>query len=481
MLTIKIGSSSSTLSKLQAITVGESLKNKFQDIKIQYFLEHDPLEIGSKFLDLFVYNTSEFEIGEVFNSSIFSVLPRTEQREIILFKKNISHSNENQIKIICQKTIHTENTLNFLKNYLPISIQKKQFILHPSEEETLLLLKKFLTPEIDGIVLPKVHLDRLFSTKLYPDQTEEFKSSRDLARRVWSESLFMIPPLSLCPNFPAEGITFVKLISESETIRNCIYSLIDKEADYQAKLEYKFADEMNKREDKPRKSILSRPYGMVEILRNENDSTCSLADSCLDTFHVSEIWPPNAKMAPRQRERLEYKIPTDSDLYVSRGYAYPLDLVSDPGKQVIWTAGLSTWTDLAHRNLWVHGTNDGLGESEPMRLSLLLGRKLNFIKLSHFDSDTSFNPFPLISTYRLSSPEIPSDFDPQKIKAAYWRSGSEFERVTKRFPVLKEVIHFASPGSTYTKIQKELGHKPNFRLHITLSFEDWRKQNILFD
>ena len=49
---------------------------------------------------------------------------------------------------------------------------------------------------------------------------------------------------------------------------------------------------------------------------------------------------------------------------------------------LVWASGLKTWQKLARRGVWVNGTQDGLGEDEPLGLEQL-APKARFAKLSH--------------------------------------------------------------------------------------------------
>jgi hydroxymethylbilane synthase len=469
---IKLGAANSTLSKLQAISVGESLKEKIPEIQIEYlFSTENPVDAS-------VHKFQEKHNSIAKPNKIFSVLPRGDQRYLLLFKKEILSKTLDHISILTSKRKGQNHIAKFLSEYLPLNLRNKEIVFEDLSGDLVDQLKTFLNSNANGIILTKACIDRMLSPVLVKEWKEEFTHTKDFIRDAINQCLFLIPPLSLCPNDPGEGTLVVALHTDNDRILNSFRLLHDHETETTANAEKLIETSLSDRDDDLCISHLIRNYGTIEYIKGKNQNISQIKEGYKAKFSISEIWPPNGKMAARQRERLDYKIPFNSDLFVSRGYAYPLDLNVNPENQIVWTAGLSTWKDLSNRNIWVHGTSDGLGESEPTRLSNLMGRKLNFVKLSHMDSDTTFSTYPLISTYRVSSPEIPTDFDPKKIKAAFWRSSTEFETITNRFPELKNVIHFTSPGSTYSKIKKELGHKPNFQIYTALSFEDWRRENL---
>ncbi len=480
MLKIRLGSKNSTLAKLHTLMVGEALKIKFPDLELEYIFKESHSDLNLLNADTIIGNLSEFDYLSHTPTKVFPVLSRSDQREIIFFKKTAYLKENDQLNILCFDEIHTENTSSFLKEFLPLLMRNREINFVTRNEDLSKIFSEYQSSNFDALAIPKNYIDKLLTALINRTNQDELDTCRELVRQILLDSLFLIPPLSYCPSAPLAGIIGVRILTNSDSINHCLRAIFDTESDFVARQELTLASQKNDVNEKIHASVLVRPYGNIEYGRGKNYCLCRLSDSCSDKFSIHEIWPPNAKMAPRQRERLEYKIPSSSDLYISRGYAFPLDLAPDPSQQIVWAAGLTTWKDLSNRNIWVHGTSDGLGESEPMKLTSIMARKLNFVKLSHMDSETSHNTFPLISTYRLSYPEIPVDFDPSKIKAAFWPSSTEFDILTKRFPELKKVIHFVSPGSTYTKIKSELESDPQLKLHISLSFEVWRTQNILF-
>ncbi len=506
-MNIRIGARASTLSKLQAISVGQALLAKNRKIKIDYFFKETqgdknldtPLvelsgqgvftkelesELENKHIDVIVHSWKDLDLEPRPNSTVFSVLPRADQRDLILFKREIRSTAINSLKILTSSPRREFNLHLFLKEFLPSSLRKNEIQFQAVRGNIQTRLRKFMESDAHGIVIAKAAIDRLLSPILVKDHKDEFLSVSRTIREIVDQCLYMIVPLSLSPNAPAQGTICVQIRNAEPELESMLKAIQDPETEFTSVAERKILKEFGGGcHQKIGVACLKRPYGPIEFIRGESETGKSLKsmriiNDASEKFHISEIWPPDGKMAGRQRERLEYKIPKDSDFFVSRGYAYPLDLIIDSVTQVIWTAGLSTWKDISNRDVWVNGSSDGLGESERIDISTLLGRNLKFVKLSHLDSDTSFSSLPLISTYRVSAPEIPLHFDSTKIKAAFWRSGSEFEIITTKYPLLKDVIHFVGPGSTYLKIKKELGDRPNLKIFVCLSFEDWRNEHV---
>ncbi len=502
--TIRIGARSSTLSKLQAISVGQKLIEKNQNLKIEYFFRETlgdknleaPLQslsgqgvftreleddLHTNKIDLIVHSWKDLDLEERPGSSIFSVLPRADQRDLILFKPEIKTCSE--IQILSSSPRRTYQLHSFLKDHLPLSLRSKDINFVSVRGNIQTRLKKFFNSESTGIVIAKAAIDRLLTPILLKEYKEEFLRTSEFVRESLNQCLFIIPPLSICPNAPAQGTLAAQIRENDEKLANYLKEIQDMETET---CSVKEREALRKYgggcHQKIGVSYLIRPYGTIEYTNGETEDNIQISErrilnTKIQKFHRSEVWPPNAKMAGRQRERLDFKIPPNSNFFVGRGYAFPSDLIIHSPKQIIWTAGLTTWKDLANRDVWVNGTVDGLGEAEPIGIDTMLGYKANFVKLSHADSDSNFSQYPLISTYRVSSPEIPSDFDPSKIKAAFWRSSTEYEIITKKYPELKSVIHFVGPGSTYTKLKRELGKQAESRIFVSLSYEDWHAEN----
>jgi hypothetical protein len=86
-------------------------------------------------------------------------------------------------------------------------------------------------------------------------------------------------------------------------------------------------------------------------------------------------------------------------LFVARSEAWPDGFSPRPG-QVIWSAGIDTWRRLAARGIWVHGSDESLGEGGTGGLCSLFPRVQHWVKFSHelgYDSPHSER----VATYRL--------------------------------------------------------------------------------
>lgn len=506
--TIKIGGRSSLLSRIQIHTVTSALKEKNKNQIFETFFSESkgdkdlttPLwqfagrgiftkdlqeDLLSHKLDIVIHSFKDMDLKERKDTTLIPILKREDVRDVLLFKKNKWINLPNEITILTSSPRREYHIKEFLKNYFPTPISNFEIKIESVRGNIQTRLRKYLDHESGGILVAKAALDRIVNFQDPNNLLPELKEVKQLIRETMNVSLFMVLPSSIFPSAPAQGTLCAEIRKEDKHLESMLAEISDLETKQTSNEEREILSRYGGGcHQKIGVTVLHRDYGKVSFIRGVTEDgqilqTKELSGSPNLTFSRDEVWPPNAKMAARQRERLTYSIPKDVDVFVSRGYAFPLDLSVNPSNQILWSAGLSTWKDLALRGFWVNGTCDGLGESEPPEIDSILGRKTKFVKLTHLDSDKHSSIYPVIPTYFVSAPEIPIPFDTSKIKAAYWRSGSEFDIVTKRYPELLNVIHFVGPGSTFRKIKHTLGEEGSKnKVFVSLSFESWVERYI---
>ncbi|MDF3821140.1 hydroxymethylbilane synthase [Leptospira sp. 96542] len=504
---IRIGGRSSLLSKIQVHQVCQKLSLLFPNYQFETIFKqtsgdkdlNTPLwqmpgagiftkELGedltNRKIDIVIHSWKDLDLRERNSTTIVPVLPREDAHDLLLFKRNQWVKTPEKIRILTSSPRREFFIKEFVKNYFPTPINSVPVSVESVRGNIQTRLKKYLLDEVSAIIIAKAAIDRILQFEDSNEILPELKDTKQFIREVFERSHFMVLPFSNFPNAPAQGALAAEIRKEDTNLETMLRSLTDKETEFVVKKEREILSEFGGGcHQKIGVSVKIRSYGNVIFLRGQSEDGKNISSKEIQNgadfkFASDEVWPPNAKMAARQRERLAYSIPEGMDVFVSRGYAFPLDLSVNPTHQILWTAGMSTWKDLANRGFWVNGTCDGLGETEMVSVETIINRKPNFIKLTHLDSDTKSSNYKTLPTYYVSAPEIPIPFDISKIKAAYWRSGSEFEIVTKRFPELLNVIHFVGPGSTYNRLKQTLGQKSHNNLYVTLSFESWIEKHI---
>ena len=140
-------------------------------------------------------------------------------------------------------------------------------------------------------------------------------------------------------------------------------------------------------------------------------------------------------------------------LCVAHGSAWPESLHFSGA---VWTAGLSTWRQLAQRGVWVNGSSEGLGENEDPRLNRL-APSLNWATLSHSQAAAGERG-PIIATYELVAK---THVTAPRGESLHWTSGVLFEEALRRWPDLKNRRHSCGPGKTWEIVQR---HIPNVEI-----------------
>ncbi|MCG9873592.1 MAG: hydroxymethylbilane synthase [Leptospiraceae bacterium] len=467
-----------------------------------------------------VHSWKDLDLEERLETVVQSVLEREDSRDVLLFKKstieNIINNQSRNFRFINIATSSPRRERNlgiFLPKFLPKSLQNIPIQFNPIRGNIQTRFRKFIEQDFDGYIVAKAALDRMLNPEIlwkdhpiridiFEEDKKEFIENKIFLQECITRCEFMILPLSQNPSAPAQGALCVEYLKSDTKMKDYLFQLENKSTKLTVIKEREFLSEYGGGcHQKIGVSILEREFGVIKFTRGLTDSGIDLEDSTILPLNIlneknkstsgtnykkkyksTEVWPPNRKMAERTRNTIQVSIPKEKDLFITRSNALPENFVNDFNSNpnnytnpLRWTAGLNTWKDLAERNIWVHGSFDSLGENEKMNIENLVNRPLNFIKLTHnTDYQTaSESNFPIIATYQVSSPIIPVEFDPTKIKAAFWRSITEYEALTSQFPELMNVDHYSGPGSTYKMLSKK--HK---NPTVYLSFNQWLEDVI---
>lgn len=519
---IRIGSRKSILARIQSYMVGNALQELISNVDVSYHFSDSlgdrdlgtPLwkmgsrgvftkdlqeELISGNLDCLVHSWKDLDLDERSETEVLSVLPREDQRDVLLFKKN-SFTNPKSPMVICTSSPRREyNFGSFFSAHIPKRLQGMRISFYPIRGNILTRIKTFLEGDFSGILIAKAAIDRILraGTETFIPESEipEIVSSSLYLRQALDHCLFCILPLSVYPNAPAQGGLAVE-ISRSNLVLQEIFSKLRDDTAFRCSLtERKILSSFGGGcHQKIGVAVREYPFGMVYFLRGTTDIDgpiyrSGIIQNIYDT-HLSkerifqdstnrmkysrdEIWPPGGAMVSRDRQRVSHVIPEDADLIVTRKYSLPDEFKQILDGRIVWTAGSETWRELSERDIWVHGSFDGLGEY-PLSsdLEYIVNRKLNFFKLTHQNTrDYSF--YPLINTYIIGDTVIPENFRVEKIRAAFWRSGSEFDFVTGRYPQLKKVDTYCGPGFTYRHLLEDRVIREHNNIQVTLSFSDW--------
>lgn len=496
---LKISARKSDLARLQAYLVGDALKQKHPQLEIEFRFKEslgdknltDPLwkipekgvftedfyaELKRGDTDLVVHSWKDLPTENKPDTLIAATLPRADQRDLLLFKKDHGHSvaSSRHLKILSSSPRREYNLTDFFKNHLPWPIDSVAFQSVRGNVPTR--IRKLLEDSnVDGLIVAKAALDRLLS-----DPHPEFSETQTSLRQYLQQLHWMVLPLSINPNAAAQGALAIEIMTHRADLKELLASIHDESTFRCAQKERDVLSSFGGGcHQKIGVSILERPYGEIFFLRGLTDQGQTLKEARLHQstqiprFTSDALWCSETKPF-RTKKMVPPLAPDINALLVARSDAWPEGL-SFSG--ILWAAGLKTWRALAQKGLWVNGTFDGLGEQESAGIDVLAEGPLKWAKFTHEEGYPSKNStYELIATYRLEWPETPEKLD--RKKCFYWHSGSQFLKHVAKNPSIAGEFHGCGPGNTYQVIRDYLTthHLHHDQLRIFLNEEDWRQQ-----
>lgn len=474
---LKIASRKSDLARLQALVVARKLKEADSSVEVEHlfsasfgdlnpdisldkmptkgaFTEDFKEGIKNREFDLVVHSWKDLPTDLPDTSRLFTI-DREDPRDILLLRKDAIGKKDLTILTSSPRRIH--HIIPFVNEYFPYELSSAQCKEVRGNIPTR--LRKLIEKEGDALIMAKAALDRLLSIDI-----EEFDEVKKELRGYLEECQFMILPLSHFPTAAAQGalaievnvenkeaISVLEKIHSSETARN-----VNRERE----LLQSYGGGCHQKLGMTSVSHAHGDYFSVSGLTPDGSAVKSI-----DLINDNEIVKADEAELFKSagffdRQRLDQKIPS-TDLYIARDYALPEEFKQKD--EVIFTSGMNSWKKLAKRGYWVTGSSESLGEGYGKNLESLLGRELNWTKLSHADA-----PGDKLATYKLTpSKELPNL---EGKKHFYWMSGSQFALALSENPKISEAFHACGPGNTHSAISKSI---PSERLEIYLSYEQW--------
>lgn len=501
---LKLGSRASTLAKIQSYSVGEKLKATFPELEIEYIFQEskgdkdlvsplwklsgqsiftkdlqDALLAGK--IDAIVHSWKDLELNDRDLTKVFSVLSRADERDVLLFKKDHRNQPPSKLKVLTSSPRREYNLTSFIRNFFPSSLANQALEFESVRGNIQTRFKKFMESDASAILIAKAALDRILSADIFLTQIHEIKETQEFLKSKLLECFFMVIPLSQNPCAPAQGALCVEMRANDLHFQNYIHAIVDKNSEANALKERAILKNYGGGcHQKIGVSVIKRDYGEITYLRGITDegqilNQISFTRTYPLKFKKSEVWPSESNKLKKNRLLLNVEIPALFDLYVTKSFSLPSSAEHTLNDRIVWCSGVKTWSELAARDIWVHGTSDGLGEAEEMNLFHLVPRKLNFLKLTHDDSQDQF--LATLKTYHLELQEKSEGIENhEQIQAAYWSSGSEFFYLINHYPHWKNLIHFCGPGTTYSKIKQYLGESAT--VYICPSYKYWEENYL---
>lgn len=474
---LRLSSRKSALAQAQAFTVGAFLQKRNPGLEIEYLFREslgdknltDPLwkmpekgvftqdflqDLVDHKTDLVVHSWKDLPTADNGKTLITATLPREDQRDLLLFKK--SSRSKNQIQIFTSSPRRELNLKRFLSWALPLENPTIAFQTVRGNIQTR-VQKLLEAPDVDGLILAKAALDRLFSDGHFPEVQSFLKSA--LKNFDW-----MVLPLSENPNAAAQGALAIEVAKDRKDMIELMKSINCPDSFAAAQRERDILQEFGGGCHLALgMSVLKRDYGQIEIVRGRTPKGDEISST---KFLAQKTLPKNIEIA-----RLDFSTVRTQNgdaitpsgpnaFFISRAEAFPSKVTAQD--RIFWTAGLMTWKKLAQRKIWIHGSSEGLGESEDPRLEHLSLAPLNWCRLTHDQADST--GMTTVKSYNLELKLISTQLG--TAQAYIWKSGLEFKQALERFPELKNRFHICGPGRTYAKLKELLGTDQNIFIQV---------------
>ena len=184
-------------------------------------------------------------------------------------------------------------------------------------------------------------------------------------------------------------------------------------------------------------------------------------------------WPRTLKDADLfTRHEIAAHPPAERAWLIAKEDALPQSW-TPPADKVLWAAGTTTWTKLARRGLWCHGSSEGLGS--PLVPLVPWIEDMTWARLTH-EGAPEENGGRKVATYRLEAKTEWPDFS--TFNVFFWPSGEHAREALKRFPDLavssgsrsSSISHACGAGATRLTC-RHLG----LPVKCYLSHKDWLK------
>ena len=496
---VKIISRRSTLAKIQAKLVGNTLKSTYPEMKIEYSWIKTVGDIDQKLdissgssMGLFtsdiskkvissdniiaVHSWKDYPILDNGHSNIYATIDRADMRDVLILKnylKNLKNIKALRIMTSSPRRRYALNT--YLKNLIPLEYKNIEF--HDLRGNINTRIEKFLGNDVDGIVVAKAALDRILNS----DCSETIKNNLNKCLR---DHHWMVLPLSLFPTAPGQGaigievnnknlemISILKTINVIEVFKN-----VKKEkeimSNYGGGCSQKIGVSIWKKnnitiqsingktdENKILKSfeITERPAG-----RNENKATTKKRAFPINKKEQN-IFTRINKNKNNQINKIENAI-----IYISRKNTI-LKRPKFNTSCVLWTSGIKSWKSSCESGYWIHGSSDSMGESDIKSLFSLIKKKNKIIKLTFQNNKNEDSNH--INTYELKNPVFPNDIEDRD--EFYWMSSFAYEAAINKFPNIRNKKHACGMGNTYDKLLNLIDNKTNLTCY--LDYKSWKK------
>jgi len=319
---LRIAARKSDLARLQAYTVGESLKKAHPPLglNIEYLFREslgdknltEPLwkapekgvftedfykDLCENRCDIVVHSWKDMPILEKEHTFVAATLQREDPRDLLLFKKSHHERVRNRkfLKILSSSPRRAYNLAQFASEFFPYPVDKTDFVAVRGNMQTR--LQKLLEQgDCDALIVAKAAWDRLLSTEHMgePFRTE-FSKTCQFIRHSLNLLDWMVLPLSYNPTAAAQGALALEIRRSDEDLAILLQFIDDADS---------FASVREERETLAQYgggchqaigiNILRHEYGKVSFFRGRSESGLEIgmkrgssqsSQARLDSFH----------------------------------------------------------------------------------------------------------------------------------------------------------------------------------------------------
>lgn len=495
---IVIGARASVLAQVQARLVGDALLAKHPGLELKYSFLSSPadreldtplpellrrggftgdlgvaLRAGS--IDIAVHLWKDLPFSTHPLTQIAATLPRVDARDLLLVKRTwIAGRDRGELRVLSSSARRRTNLSGFLQWALPMKSPLVTFVLARGDCEAR--LRQLMESDANALIVAKANIDRLLEST-----APEFEAIRARLRDVLEACEVMVLPLALNPTAPGQGALAIEIRRDQPDLAKLLDAINDPDT-YGRVLAERARLESTHDEDHPLGvSIVPVHCGEVEFTRGQQggqwiqSAELRRHDTPLPpAANAQAVWTGEHGSFERYR-RVALPVRHDQfgdarvGLFVARSEAWPDGYAPRP-RQVVWSAGIDTWRRLAARGIWVHGSDESLGESSGGELAALFPRVQRWVRFSHdhgYDSPHSER----VATYRLERHGPLENLSGRT--HFYWRSGAQFHDYLQANPEIRGAWHGCGPGNTFSMIRAAIGED---RVRAFLSAEVFRRE-----
>lgn len=493
-----LGARASVLAQVQARLVGDALLARNPGLQIQYSFIASPADreldtplpellrrggftgdlgvaLRANAIDIAVHLWKDLPFATNPVTHVAATLPRADARDLLLVKRSwISGRDRSELRVLSSSARRRTNLSGFLQWALPIKPPRVAFVLARGDCEAR--LKQLMASDVAALVVAKANIDRILEST-----APEFADIRALVRATLDACELMVLPLALNPTAPGQGALAIEIRRDRADLAELLAPINDI-ATFGRVLAERARLSPTGDEDHPLGvSIVPVHCGEIEFTRGQKggqwiqSAELRRHDSPLPPATSDHaVWTGEAGSGDRyKRVALQVRHDKFADarvaLFVARSEAWPDGYAARPG-QVVWSAGIDTWRRLAGRGIWVHGSDESLGEDGGSALKTLFPRIQRWVKFSHeqgYDSPFSER----VATYRLERAAPLADLSGRT--HFFWRSGAQFYDYLQANPEIRGAWHGCGPGNTFSMIRAAIGEE---RVRAFLSADVFRQE-----